>query len=95
MKKKKENEQKAKLYQEYRKSELIKKNIADLLDTKKKEKDDLINDTNDTNNSVLSLDEQIKKLEDKLKEHSQKADEYIEQVGTPMQDLQFTNIPLD
>lgn len=95
MKKKKENEQKAKLYQEYRKSELIKKNIEDLLDNKKKEKDELINDTNDTNNSVLSLDEQIKKLEDKLKEHSQKADEYMEQVGTPMQDLQFKNIPLD
>lgn len=95
MKKKKENEQKAKLYQEYRKSELIKKNIEELLDNKKKEKDELINDTNDTNDSVLSLDEQIKKLEDKLKEHSQKADEYMEQVGKPMQDLQFTNIPLD
>ena len=65
-----------KLYQEYRKSKLI----------KKKEKDELINDTN---NSVLSLDEQIKKLEDKLKEHSQKADEYIEQVGKPIQDLQI------
>ena len=83
MKKKKENEQKAKLYQEYRKNELIKKNIEDLLDNKKKEKDDVL--INNTNDDTLSLEEQIKKLEDKLKEYSLKAEEFMEQVGDPLQ----------
>jgi hypothetical protein len=103
MKKKKENEQKAKLYHEYRKNELIKKNIEDLLDNKKKEKEEnshkvckIPNDESnkDMQNKMLSLDEQIKKLEEKLTEYSLKTEEYMEKVGKPLQDLQQKNMTL-
>ena len=79
MKKKKENEQQAKLYTEYRKNELIKKNIEELLDTKKKE----LTENIQTNSNISTIDEQIKNLEDKLKEYHQKTEEYIQQIEKP------------
>lgn len=85
MKKKKENEQQAKLYTEYRKNELIKKNIEELLDTKKKEQYENTNEVSNLHNedSKKNIDDEIKKLEDKLKEYNQKTDEYIQKVNKP------------
>jgi hypothetical protein len=97
IKKKKENEQKAKLYHEYRKNEMIKKNIEDLLENKKKEHSENANKISNSQNeesrknmeySQSSIDEQIKKLEEKLKEYTQKTVEYAEKVGKPFQELE-------
>lgn len=84
MKKKKENEQKAKLYNEYRKNEDIKKDIENLLDNRKKE---LTEDTQISSN-IIDVDEQIKNLENKLKEYNLKTEEYIQQLGKPLQNVQ-------
>ena len=84
MKKKKENEQKAKLYNEYRKNEDIKKDIEDLLDNKKKE----LTEATEISSNILNVDEQIKNLEDKLKEYNQKTEEYLQQLGKPLQNVQ-------
>ena len=80
MKKKKENEHKAKLYHEYRKNETIKKNIEDLINNKKKEHETskkLLEKSTDESaeKKVSTLDEQIKKLEDKMKEYEEKEKE--------------------
>ncbi len=72
MKKKKENEHKAKLYHEYRKNETIKKNIEDLINNKKKE---LTDKSKDEHVKPSTLEEQIKKLEDKMKEYEEKEKE--------------------
>lgn len=72
MKKKKENEHKAKLYHEYRKNETIKKNIEDLINNKKKE---LSDKTQDEPVKASTLEEQIKKLEDKMKQYEDKEKE--------------------
>ena len=84
MKKKKENEKKAKLYNEYRKNEEIKKDIENLLNNRKKE---LTEDTHISSN-ILDVDEQIKNLEDKLKDYNLKTEEYIQQLGKPLQNKQ-------
>ena len=72
MKKKKENEHKAKLYHEYRKNETIKKNIEDLINNKKKE---LSDKSKDESLKTSTLEEQIKKLEDKMKQYEDKEKE--------------------
>ena len=84
MKKKKENEQKAKLYNEYRKNEDIKKDIEDLLDNKKKE----LTEATEISSNIINVDEQIKNLEDKLKEYNLKTEEYLQQIGKPLQNVQ-------
>jgi len=90
MKKKKENEKKAQLYHEYRKYELINKNLQDSLTNKQTEKDainkKLENITNDemkksVEEEILTLEKQIEKLENKKKEISQKETELSEQIG--------------
>lgn len=79
MKKKNENEQKAKLYHEYRKNETIKKNIEDLISNKKKEK--VANKVpNNSSNNMSTIDDQIKKLEDKMKEYEKKEIELANQI---------------
>jgi DNA repair exonuclease SbcCD ATPase subunit len=88
MKKKQENEQKAKLYHEYRKNETVKKNIEDLISNKKKEnmenKKKLENqsENKDTSieNKVSNIDDQIKKLEEKMKEYESKEIELAKQI---------------
>jgi hypothetical protein len=88
MKKKNENEHKAKLYHEYRKNETIKKNIEDLISNKKKEnmenKKQLEKQSENVDisikNKVSSIDEQIKKLEDKMKEYESKEIELANQI---------------
>lgn len=79
MKKKQENEQKAKLYHEYRKNEMVKKNIEDLLDNKKKEKLDNQSEKK-TPSKESSIDDQIKKLEEKMKEYEKKEVELAKQI---------------
>jgi hypothetical protein len=78
MKKKKENEHKAKLFHEYRKYEEIKKNIANLINNKKKELD-ITKETND-DHKIATIDEQIVKLEAKMKEYDSKSDEIAMQI---------------
>lgn len=84
MKKKKENEQKAKLYHEFRKNELIRKNLEDLIHNKKQETEEknklLLNIKNETTkdsmvSQLADLDEQIKTLETKFKEYEVKEKE--------------------
>ena len=84
MKKKKENEQKAKLYNEYRKNEDIKKDIEDLLNNKKKE----LTEATEISSNIHNVDEQIKNLQDKLNEYNLKTDEYLQQIGKPLQNVQ-------
>lgn len=69
MKEKKRNEQKAKIYHEFRKNEEIKRNIEEMINMRKSE----ISETNDK--TTESLEEQIRKLEDKLKEYETKNNE--------------------
>jgi hypothetical protein len=78
MKKKKENEHKAKLFHEYRKYEEIKKNINNLITNKKKELD-TTKETND-DHKIATIDDQIAKLEAKMKEYDDKSDEIAMQI---------------
>jgi len=90
MKKKKENEEKAKLYHEYRKYELINKNLQENLDTKFKDKEDMIKKLENTKSEdgkksleeeIKSLESQIEKLENKKKEIDEKENVLTDQIG--------------
>lgn len=89
MKGKKENEKKAQMFHEYRKYELINKNLEDSLSNKSIEKDELKKKLEDSNNEnklsyqekLLELENQIQKLESKKKEISEKEAELAEKVG--------------
>ena len=78
MKKKKENEHKAKLFHEYRKYEEIKKNIGNLITNKKKDLD-ITKETND-DHKIATIDDQIDKLEAKMKEYEEKSNEIAMQI---------------
>ena len=90
IKKKKENEQKAKLYHEYRKYELINKNLQENLDTKSKDKEDMIKKLENTKSEdgkksleeeIKLLELQIEKLEHKKKEIDEKENVLTDQIG--------------
>jgi len=90
MKKKKENEQKAQMFHEYRKYELINKNLQDSLNNKIAEKEDISKtmlniSNNETKLSVqkklTELEQQIEKLENKKKEITEKESELSEKIG--------------
>lgn len=83
MKKKAENEKKAKLYDEYRKNELIKKNLELSLTNKLSEKEQISKGSNGQNleKELERLDLQIKKLEEKKKEISDKEADLAEKIG--------------
>jgi len=89
MKKKKENEQKAQMFHEYRKYELINKNLEESLNNKKLEKEEITKTmdsiSNETKLSVqqklLELEQQIEKLENKKKEISEKESDLSEKIG--------------
>jgi hypothetical protein len=99
MKKKQENEQKAKLYHEYRKNETIKKNIEDLINNKKKEnientmklESQTENKDKSIENKVLTINDQIKKLEEKMKEYEEKEKELALKIDPKL--LENKNIP--
>lgn len=89
MKGKKENEKKAQMFHEYRKYELINKNLEDSLSNKSIEKDELKKKLEESSNEnklsyqekLLELENQIQKLESKKKEISEKEAELAEKVG--------------
>jgi chromosome segregation ATPase len=89
MKKKKENEQKAQMFHEYRKYELINKNLQESLNNKIAEKEEIkkkiVNTNTDVKTNVqeklLELEQQIEKLENKKKEISEKESELSEKIG--------------
>ena len=54
------------------------------VDNKKKERTE---DTQ-TSSNIIDVDEQIKNLEDKLKEYNLKTEEYLQQLGKPLQNEQ-------
>ena len=98
MKKKKENEQKAKLFKEYQKYELINKNLQDSLTEKTNNRDELTKklDTIQDKDArapymtqLTSLEDQIAKLESKRKEITQKELELSEQIGVPQLQTQM------
>lgn len=92
MKKKKENEQKAKLYNEFRKNEMIRKNLEELISSKKKENEDNSNELSNMNNEmknsmevkITTIEEQIKKLEEKMNEYKLKEKELADKIGPNM-----------
>lgn len=90
MKKKKENEQKAQMFHEYRKYELINKNLQDSLNNKITEKEEMAKKIENISNSEVKssvqqklseLEKQIEKLESKKKEISDKESELSEKIG--------------
>jgi hypothetical protein len=90
MKNKKENEKKAQLYHEFRKNDMIRKNLEDSLTYKVAEKEEItkkletiINEeTRKTYaNEILTLEQQINKLESKKKEYIEKEAEISEKIG--------------
>jgi hypothetical protein len=90
MKKKKENEQKAQMFHEYRKYELINKNLQDSLNNKIIEKEEMAKKIENISNNdmklsvkqkLLELEQQIDKLENKKKEISEKESELSEKIG--------------
>jgi len=90
MKKKKENEMKAKIFQEYQKNEAIKKNFENLINEKK----ELQKDVNRKDDK--SLEEQIQQLENKYKEYEFKEQEFVQQLQNNMSDPKLPNFsPLD
>ena len=98
MKKKRENEQKAKLFKEYQKYELINKNLQDSLTEKTNNRDELTKklDTIQDKDArapymtqLTSLEDQIAKLESKRKEITQKELELSEQIGVPQLQTQM------
>lgn len=93
IKKKKENENKAKLYHELRKNEQIKQNLEESIKVRKQEITDKSNNLENIKNTesketaekeLLTLDEQIKLLEQKYKEYDVKEKELAEKIGTPL-----------
>ena len=90
MKGKKENEKKAQMFHEYRKYELINKNLQESLSSKVTEKDTIAKELENTTSNenklsyqekLLELENQIQKLESKKKEISEKEAELAEKVG--------------
>jgi len=90
MKSKKENEKKAQLYHEFRKNDMIRKNLEDSLNDKVTEKEEISKkletiSNDDTRksvvNDILLLDQQIKKLEEKKQEYTDKEAEISEKIG--------------
>jgi DNA repair exonuclease SbcCD ATPase subunit len=90
MKSKRENEKKAQLYHEFRKNDMIRKNLEDSLNDKQTEKEEIMkkleNISNDeikksVANEISTLDEQIKKLESKKQEYVEKETELSEKIG--------------
>ena len=90
MKKKKENEQKAQMFHEYRKYELINKNLQESLNNKLIEKEEISKNIENISNKDLKisvqqklseLEQQIIKLENKKKEISDKESELSEKIG--------------
>jgi hypothetical protein len=75
MKEKKRNEQKAKIYHEFRKNEEIKKNLEEMISMRKSE----TSVSNDKSNETL--DEQIRKLEEKMKEYDSKNQELTKELN--------------
>lgn len=92
MKKKKENEQKAKLYHEFRKNEEIKKNLEDMIHNKKAENEKNSKNLEKMKNQdmrlsiekeISDIDKLITKLEEKMVEYSNKGKELSDQIGMP------------
>jgi len=90
MKNKKDNEKKAQLYHEFRKNDMIRKNLEESLNDKVSEKNEINKKLENIKNKemkenaekeILTLEEQIKKLEEKQKEFSQKESELVEKIG--------------
>lgn len=90
MKSKKENEKKAQLYHEFRKNDMIRKNLEDSLNDKQTEKEEIMKKLENTPNEetrksvaneILTLEEQIKKLESKKQEYLEKETELSEKIG--------------
>lgn len=80
MKEKRNNEQKAKIYNEYRKNEEIKNNITNMIQSIKS--DESMKERND-------IDEKIKMLEEKLKEFTAKEEELQNQ----LKEMTSTQVP--
>jgi len=90
MKGKKENEKKAQMFHEYRKYELINKNLQESLSSKVTEKDTIAKELENTTSNenklsyqekLLELEKQIEKLEGKKKEITEKESELSEKLG--------------
>jgi hypothetical protein len=90
MKNKKENEKKAQLYHEFRKNDMIRKNLEDSLTDKVSEKEEIAKKLEgisneetrlSVSNELLILEEQIQKLENKKKEYLDKEAELSEKIG--------------
>ena len=90
MKNKRDNEKKAQLYHEFRKNDMIRKNLEESLNEKVSEKDEMNKKLENVKNKemresleseVLTLEEQIKKLEEKKTEFTNKETELVEKIG--------------
>ena len=90
IKSKKENEKKAQLYHEFRKNDMIRKNLEETLNSKVTEKDEMSKNISSIKNDemkkfaekeILTLEEQIKKLEAKKLEYTDKEKEISEKIG--------------
>jgi len=90
MKSKKENEKKAQLYHEFRKNDMIRKNLEDSLTEKASEMEEITKQLKANNNDAMkknmvdeiaTIEQQIKKLEDKRQEYVAKEAEISEKIG--------------
>jgi len=90
MKSKKDNERKAQLYHEFRKNDMIRKNLEESLNDKVSEKSAMNKKLENIKNEeirksieeeVSTLEEQIKKLEAKKKEFTDKETDLVEKIG--------------
>lgn len=77
MKKKKENEEKAKMFHELKKTELIKKNLEASIKTKKETR----NKSPDLTSGISDIDNQIQELEKKFKEYDIKEQQLSEKLN--------------
>ena len=90
MKNKRDNEKKAQLYHEFRKNDMVRKNLEESLNDKMSEKAEMNKKLENVKSKeikesleseVLTLEEQIKKLEEKKTEFTNKEAELVEKIG--------------
>lgn len=90
MKNKRDNEKKAQLYHEFRKNDMIRKNLEESLNDKMSEKAEMNKKLENVKSQemrqsleseVLTIEEQIKKLEEKKTEFTNKETELVEKIG--------------
>jgi DNA repair exonuclease SbcCD ATPase subunit len=90
MKNKRDNEKKAQLYHEFRKNDMVRKNLEESLNEKVSEKEEMNKKLENVKSremkktiesEVLTLEEQIKKLEEKKTEFTNKEAELVEKIG--------------